>query len=664
MGLFAASTGVPGTPNLTQSNWDGSASYSIIMNMWWGNNGTTWQLYENGVLVHTQTLTDNSPNAQTASFAFSGKANGSYTYTNKLTNGFGTTTGNTLVYTVTQGASAPTVPPVPTGLAATANSTSQITVTWTASSGATAYDLQVDGATVASVTSPYLHTGLTAGSKHTYAVRAKNAAGTSAFSAPVSATTQSVATIPAVPTGLTAAANGANQITVTWNASSGATAYDLQVDGAIVTNVASPYLHTGLAASSKHTYAVRAKNSAGVSAFSALVSATTGSSNPPPVTTTGTISFHLLLGASTAQDSLTLTGDNYTDLIMSNTIAGVMYGHLVGEYYPGIQFNKDYLYGSVMGQLLQENLATQDYVASSSLIDPSPDQQAVMGAGQGGPYQINNYAVDMVSGTYAPAGHALINFIALQKNIGYTMATASTQYTKVTPPSFNNKYYGPMLCAYFHYIDFVALNVTGKGPGGWVTPWEPAYDNALANFVSLPNSFLDVILNVAYNQGYYGGLVASYSTLGATATASTVASVNSYSSVWGKTSTYSQYPYQVHYYLDQLYDNPIPTTSATTLVTPANHVAFGMSALGGVFASVAQTLAYSNGTSPAQFFTSAQAQTAFNAALAKAGVAGTATLDLSSASDRAKIYAVIDAALGNLESAAGMKFTATTTTQL
>src|SRR5579859_6547437 len=95
LALFAASSGVPGTPNLTQSNWDGSASYSIIMNMWWGNNGTTWQLYENGALIHTETLTDNSPNAQTASFAFTGKANGSYTYTNKLINSFGTTTGNT-----------------------------------------------------------------------------------------------------------------------------------------------------------------------------------------------------------------------------------------------------------------------------------------------------------------------------------------------------------------------------------------------------------------------------------------------------------------------------------------------------------------------------------------------------------------------------------------
>ncbi len=382
--------------------------------------------------------------------------------------------------------------------------------------------------------------------------------------------------------------------------------------------------------------------------------------------TTGKIQFHLLLGVGNAQDSLTLDGDNFTDLIMSNMIAGVMYGHMIQEYapVPGLQFNKDYLYGSIMAQLLQENIATQEYQSSSNLLDPGADQQAVMGTGQGGPYQINNYAVDLVSGGTAPTGHSLINYIAIQKNIGYTMATASSQFQKPTPPSFNNKFYGPMLPAFFHYNDMVALNVIGKGPGAFTTPWQPQYDQALANFVNLPNSFLDVILNVAYNQGYYGGLVSQYSKQGATATAATVASVNSYSSIWGNTSTFAQYPYQVHYYLDQMYDNPIPTTGPTTFTTPANHIIFNMSTLENVFSNVFQLLDFSNGSSPAQFFTAAQAQAAFNSALAQHGVAGTATLDLSNATQRATIFAVIDSAIGNLETAVGMKFNATTTSQL
>jgi hypothetical protein len=387
-----------------------------------------------------------------------------------------------------------------------------------------------------------------------------------------------------------------------------------------------------------------------------------------PARSTGTIRFHLLLGVSTGpQDSLTLDGDNYTDLIMSNMIAGVIYGHMIQEYapLPGIQFNKDYLYGSVMAQLLQENISTQEYQAGTNFIDPAPDQQAVMGVGQGGPYQINNYAVDLVAGGTAPAGHSLINYVAIQKNIGFTIANAANQFNQPTPPSFNNKFYGPMLTAYFHYNDFVSLNVIGKAADGAFTPpWQPQYDQALNNFVNLPNSFLDIILNEAYNQGFYGGLVAQTSRQGATANPATVAAVNSYSSVFGNTSTFVQYPYQVHYYLDQMYDNPIPTTSATALVTPNNHILFNMNTLESVFANIFQTLAHSNGTSPAQFFTATEAQSAFNSALSANGVSITATLDLSNSVDRTKIFAVIDTAIGNLETAAGMKFNATTTSQL
>jgi chitinase len=279
----AAATGVPGTPNLSPNNYDGDNSVVIIMNMWWGNNGTTWQLYQDGKLIYTASLTDDSPNAQTASSPTISKlANGTYTFTSKLTNSFGTTTGNTLSYTVTQGGGTtnPTPPATPAGLAATANSSSQITVTWDASSGATSYDMQVDGVLKTGVSSPYIDSGLAASSSHTFAVRADNSAGDSAFSALVKATTLSktAPVPPATPTGLKATVNSSSQITVTWNASSGATSYDMQVDGVEKKGVKSPYVDSGLAASSVHTFAVRADNSAGDSAFSSLVSATTQSS--------------------------------------------------------------------------------------------------------------------------------------------------------------------------------------------------------------------------------------------------------------------------------------------------------------------------------------------------------------------------------------------------
>ncbi len=583
-----------------------------------------------------------------------------------------------LVGTCDNSATCPAAPSAPTGLASPSQTTSSVNLTWntaTAGSGCTvSYKVFQNGVQVVTPsTNAASISGLTAGTTYSFTVAAVDSAGTSAQSAALSVKTSSTATcsaVAAVPSGLTASNVTDSAVNLSWNTvatpTNCAVSYNVYRDGSLVTTAttAASAVISGLTANTTYGFTVASMDAAGTSAQSSKLSVQTlpGSSNS--VTTTGTINFHLLLGVSSAGDKLVLAGDGYTDLIMSNFVAGVMEGRLIQEFYPGIQFNKDYLYGSIMGQLLQENIATELYQSGQDLIAPSADQQAVMGSGQGGPYQINNYAVDMVAGTYTPGGYSLINFVALQKNIGYTMATASTQYTKATPASFNDKYYSPMLTAFFHYIDFVAMNVTGKGTGGWTTPWEPAYDNALANFKTLPNGFLDVILNVGYNQGFYGGLVASYSGLGATATASTVASIRSYGSVWGKTSTYEQYPYQVMYYLDQMYGNPVPTTSPTTLVTPGNHIAFSVPNLGTVFSRVFQKLAYVNGSGQYVSISSTQAGAAFSSALSTAGVASTATLDLATASDRARIFTVLETAIGNLETSLGMKFSNTTNSQL
>jgi hypothetical protein len=389
----------------------------------------------------------------------------------------------------------------------------------------------------------------------------------------------------------------------------------------------------------------------------------------------GTINFHYYYGVSptTPEDSLNLTGGNYTDLIMSNMIAGVMYGHLLNEFTPGIQFNKDYLYGSIFAQLLQENIATEYYQSSSNLLDPSSDQQAVFGTGQGGPYQINNYAADMVAGTYAPAGFSLINFNALQKNIGYTMANAGQQYKLPTPASFNNKYFGPMLTAYFHYNDYRALQYIGgnsltqpwsANSHSWTPQWQPSFDQSVNAFKGLPGNQLEILLNVAYNAGYYASLFQTDSQDSAGSTAQTVADFNSFSNAWGGDS-YHQYPYQVRGYLDQLYDTASPTsTNLNTLVTTANHVPFLMSTLSTVFSNVFQTLAYVNSSKQYVSITNAQAVTAFNAALASNSLTSTSTLDLSKATDRAVIFTVIDNSITNLEKNLNTSFSATSLTQL
>ncbi|MDQ5922375.1 MAG: hypothetical protein QG644_83, partial [Patescibacteria group bacterium] len=80
--------------------------------------------------------------------------------------------------------------------------------------------------------------------------------------------------IPKKPTGLTATPGGCGTgiINVSWNASVGATSYSLR-DGAttIYTGASTSYSHTGLTASSSHSYTVLATNAHGSSAYTTAV---------------------------------------------------------------------------------------------------------------------------------------------------------------------------------------------------------------------------------------------------------------------------------------------------------------------------------------------------------------------------------------------------------
>ncbi|KAJ3198121.1 hypothetical protein HK101_008621 [Irineochytrium annulatum] len=95
----------PGKPVLSSDNgyttglFEGS--YNVSMNLWWGENGSEYKLYENGVLIDTQKLTAATPSSQFAKTAITGKTNGTYTYVAELTNDKGTTRSEVLTVQVT-----------------------------------------------------------------------------------------------------------------------------------------------------------------------------------------------------------------------------------------------------------------------------------------------------------------------------------------------------------------------------------------------------------------------------------------------------------------------------------------------------------------------------------------------------------------------------------
>ena len=236
-------------------------------------------------------------------------------------------------YSNTASATTLAPPAAPSGLTASAASSSQINVSWTDNSGdETGFSLEsstngtnysVLASLGANVTS-YQHTGLSAGSLVYYRVRAVNSSGNSAYSSVASATTPSV---PAAPSGLTATAVSGSQINVAWTDNSGnESAFDLEVstDGTNFTPLASTatnvvsYAHTGLAAGTQRFYRVKARNSSGSSEYSSTASAQTLSVPSAPST---------LTASATGPSSIAVTWANVADetgyiLEVSNSVSG------------------------------------------------------------------------------------------------------------------------------------------------------------------------------------------------------------------------------------------------------------------------------------------------------------------------------------------------------
>ena len=177
-----------------------------------------------------------------------------------------------------------TPPPAPTGLAVTGTTSSSVSLSWTASPGATGYKVY-RGSTVTTVSGTSATvTGLAANTTYTFAVSATNSAGESAKSGTVSATTGSgTGTPPAAPTGLRASSIQPTSLTLSWNASSGATGYRVFNGTTVVaTPTGTTATISGLNAATTYTFTVSATNAAGESPKSAPLTVSTPGNDPPP----------------------------------------------------------------------------------------------------------------------------------------------------------------------------------------------------------------------------------------------------------------------------------------------------------------------------------------------------------------------------------------------
>ncbi|WP_327043228.1 rhamnogalacturonan lyase family protein [Microbacterium sp. Root166] len=90
----------PAQPVVSHDNGDKDGNYVVTANLWWGTNGTTYRLYENGVLIDEQSLVAASPNAQKTATAIAGRAPGTYSYVAEFSNAAGATSSKAVKVTV------------------------------------------------------------------------------------------------------------------------------------------------------------------------------------------------------------------------------------------------------------------------------------------------------------------------------------------------------------------------------------------------------------------------------------------------------------------------------------------------------------------------------------------------------------------------------------
>jgi fibronectin type 3 domain-containing protein len=148
----------------------------------------------------------------------------------------------------------------PTGLTATALSPTQIRISWTASPGATGYNIYRDAGFIKSVASTSIvDSPLTADTTYCYAVSSINAAGeASDKSSQVCAMTRSAG--PPVPTGLIATTNVTPlRVTLTWTTSLGAVRYNIYRDGTFLLGATGAQAtDTAVAAQTNYCYTISA----------------------------------------------------------------------------------------------------------------------------------------------------------------------------------------------------------------------------------------------------------------------------------------------------------------------------------------------------------------------------------------------------------------------
>ena len=366
-----------------------------------------------------------------------------------------------------------------------------------------------------------------------------------------------------------------------------------------------------------------------------------------------------------------------TDVVISNLIAGTLYSYLVEKKYPEVNFNKEYLVGSILSQLLQEaglsdSRINPDYSAEAKKqpIHEPNYASSLLAVGQGGPYQINDYNKRLPDTTTA-GSLGLINYDALYQGLGYTIddQDSGVQGERVGPDSLEDIYFGPIAATYFQFNDINRLEVlAGQSWYQNQEAWNTCFNTALKDerFTSDPNArrLTDFLINVIYNAGSYSVAFGDYLDVCVDAYGdgsnfdftSELPYLNSYDlgpeeykqkiSASGEEWWY-RYPRQVSFYADQLFGEDLVASG----LNMTNNQQVTVADLEPVFVKVFAQLSYKTQQDQLPTLISeGTAQQAFAQAVETAGVTLETRYSLSDESQRSALFDFLYQAFGQLES--------------
>ena len=311
-----SATTVDATPPSVPSNLQGTAASTSRIDLTWSastdNAGVTgYRVYRNGSLVASPAGTSYNDTGLSEATSYSYRVAAYDDEGNESSQ-----CGAVAVYTADA-----TAPSVPSNLQGTAASTSQINLTWTASSdnlGVTGYRVYRNGSLVASPAgTSYNDTGLSEATSYSYRVLAYDATGNESAQCGAVAVSTADATAPSVPSNLQGTAASVSQINLTWTASTdnvGVTGYKVYRNGSQVAMTASTsFSDTGLSEATSYSYRVLAYDAGGnesaqCGAVAILTADATAPSVPSNLQGTGASASQVNLTWTASTDNVGVTG--------------------------------------------------------------------------------------------------------------------------------------------------------------------------------------------------------------------------------------------------------------------------------------------------------------------------------------------------------------------